>query len=289
MSSFEPEKTPDMPSSPIARKQLDSNAFPVTPSPTKDCGSKCPSVDNEPPSHDWKTSRMAPPTKVMDDPFIDDRKSPSKSVRIGDTKTHDKMLFPVTKKMIHSAVSESNQFFLKDGRHLHLVKVVGALLHFHKFWKNFIMEIEDGTGQMRVVLLRPQCFECSGAVELHRECTINSYVCVIGIVADDFNIKTIIASDVWPVSSGNEITYHLLELAYSADKVMKKQMEEKFNAELMAVDLDQIVREYQSTINKKRKAKCAIDFDDNDDDNLNAIDLDSFITGHMKDIANEKL
>ncbi len=127
-----------------------------------------------------------------------------------------------------------------------------------------------------MVLPRPPCSECSGAVELRRKCTINSYVRVIGMVADDFNISTIIASDVRPVSSGNKITYHLLEVAYSADKVMKKQMEEKFDAELMAVDLDQIVRECQSTINKKRKAERAVDFDDDDDD-LNAIDLDSFI------------
>ncbi len=81
----------------------------------------------------------------------------------------------------------------------------------------------------------------------------------------------------------------MLEVAYSADKVMKKQMEEKLDAELMAVDLDQIIHEYQSTIDKKQKAIRAIDFEDNDDDNLNAIDSDSFITGHMKDIENEKL
>ena len=66
-------------------------------------------------------------------------------------------------------------------------------------------------------------------------------------------------------------------------------MEEKFDADLMAVDLDQILREYQSTINKKQKAKHAIYFDDNDDVDSNAIDLDLFITGHLKDIANEKL
>ncbi len=70
---------------------------------------------------------------------------------------------------------------------------------------------------------------------------------------------------------------------------MKKQMEEKFDAELMAVDLNQIIREYQSTINKKQKAERAVDFDDDDNDDLNAIDLDLFITGHMKDIANQKL
>ncbi len=153
------------------------------------------------------------------------------------------------------------------------------------------METEDGTGPMRVVIPRPQCLECSGAVELRRECTINSFVCVIGMVTDDFNIRTIIASDVRPVSSENKITYHMLEVAYSADKVMKKQTEEKFDAELMAVDLNQIIRDYQSTIDKNRKAIRAIDYDDddNDDDNLNAIDLDSFITGYMKDIANEKL
>ncbi len=59
----------------------------------------------------------------------------------------------------------------------------------------------------------------------------------------------------------------------------------------MAVDLDQIVCDYQSPINKKQKSECAIDFndDDNDDDDLNAIDLDSLITGHMRDIANETL
>ncbi len=111
MSLSEPEKTPEMPSSPVARKQSDSYTLPVTPSPTKYCGSKHPSVDNEPLSHDWKMLCTTPPTKVPDDPFIDERKSPCKLVRIGDTKTHTKALIPVTTKMIHSAVSESNHFF----------------------------------------------------------------------------------------------------------------------------------------------------------------------------------
>ncbi len=102
------------------------------------------------------------------------------------------------------------------------MKVVGALLHFHKFRDSFKLEIEDGTGRMRVVIPCPWCTECSGAVELRRKCMINSYVRVIGMVADDFNIRTIIASDVRPVSSGNELTYHLLQVVYSADKVMKK-------------------------------------------------------------------
>ena len=106
MSLSEPEKMPDLPLLPATRKQSDSYALPVTPSPTNDCGSKRSSLDNEPLSHDWKTLRMTPPRKVTNDPFIDDRKpSGTLLVRIGDTKTHDKMLKPVTTKMIHSAVN----------------------------------------------------------------------------------------------------------------------------------------------------------------------------------------
>ena len=85
-----------------------------------------------------------------------------------------------------------------------------------------------------MVLPCPQCLECSGALELHCKCTINSYVRVIGMVKDDFDIRMIIASDVWPVSSGNKITYHLLEVAYPADKVIEKQMEERMDEELRA-------------------------------------------------------
>ena len=148
MTSSELERTPDVPSLPIARKQHNSNAFPVTPSPTKDCGRKCPFVENEPSSNAWKLLRMTPPTKVTDDPFIDDRKPPSKTVPIGDKKIHEQMLIPVTMKMINSAVSEDNQFVLKDGCPLHLVKVVGAIVHYHEYWNNDVIGIEDGTGKI---------------------------------------------------------------------------------------------------------------------------------------------
>ena len=71
------------------------------------------------------------------------------------------------------------------------------------------------------------------------------------MVKDDVNLRTIIASDIWPVSTGNELTYHMLEVAYSANKVMTRQMEEKLDAELMAVDLNYIICKYHSAIDKK--------------------------------------
>ncbi len=74
------------------------------------------------------------------------------------------------------------------------------------------------------------------------------------MVKDDFNLRMIVTSDVWPVRTGNELTYHLLEVVYSADKVMTRQMEEKLDAELMAVDLNRVICEYHSAIDKKQKA-----------------------------------
>ena len=109
------------------------------------------------------------------------------------------------------------------------------------------------------------------------------------MVKDDFNLRMIVASDVWPVSTGNELTYDLLEVACSADKVMTGQMEEKLDAELMAVVLNHVICEYHSAIDKKQKAIRLIDVHNaNDDDNLNNTELNSLITEHMKDIANEK-
>jgi len=109
------------------------------------------------------------------------------------------------------------------------------------------------------------------------------------MVKDDFNLRTIVASDVWPVSTGNELTYHLLEVAYSADKVMTRQMEEKLDAELMAVDLNHVIRKYHSAIDKKQKAIHLIDVHNaNDDNDSDDSELNSLITEHMKYIANEK-
>ena len=66
-------------------------------------------------------------------------------------------------------------------------------------------------------------------------------------------------------------------------------MEEMLDAELMAVDLNHVICEYHSAIDKKQKAICLIDVHNaDDDDDLNDTELNSLITEHMKDIANKK-
>jgi hypothetical protein len=51
-------------------------------------------------------------------------------------------LIPVTVKMIHSAVRDCERFVLKDGRPLHMVKLVGAIRNFCVHEKHVQIDLE---------------------------------------------------------------------------------------------------------------------------------------------------
>jgi hypothetical protein len=59
-------------------------------------------------------------------------------------------LIPVTVKMIHSAVQDCERFVLKDGRPLHMVKLVDAIRNFRMHDKHVQINLEDGTGLLRI-------------------------------------------------------------------------------------------------------------------------------------------
>ena len=64
------------------------------------------------------------------------------------------MLIPVTARMIHSAIWNSERFVLKDGQPLHMVKLVGAIRNFRVNNKHVQINVEDGTRLVRVILWR---------------------------------------------------------------------------------------------------------------------------------------
>jgi hypothetical protein len=68
-------------------------------------------------------------------------------------------------------------------------------------------DVEDGTGLVWVILWRKQN-ECMAQHGLIDECNSNCYICVIGEVKDYYGVHEIIVFNVWPVSSGNEVTHH---------------------------------------------------------------------------------
>ncbi len=62
------------------------------------------------------------------------------------------------------------------------------------------------------------------------ECNSNCYICVIEEVKVFYGVHEIIAFDVRPVSSGNEITHHFLEVAYSFENRFEYAEDEMLRA-----------------------------------------------------------
>jgi replication factor A2 len=164
-------------------------------------------------------------------PFVD-KKKPS-SMRAVKSYLHngEHTLIPVMVKMIHSAVQGCKRFILKDGRPLHMVKLVGAIRNFCVNDKHIQINLEDGTGLLRIIFWRKQK-ECSAQRHLIDECNGNHYIRVIGEVADYYGVHEINAFDIRPVSSGNEVTHHFLEVAYSYEKRLESVEDEMMKSVL---------------------------------------------------------
>ncbi len=125
MSSPEERPSYKEPSSPVGTTQLGLAALFVTPSPKK---------------NDGNGNRF-----INDKPFIDKRKP---------SNTGEHTLIPVMAKMIHSAIWDSERFVLNNSQPLHMVKLVGAIKNFCVDIKHVQINVEDGTGLVRVILWR---------------------------------------------------------------------------------------------------------------------------------------
>ncbi len=89
--------------------------------------------------------------------------------------------------------------------------------------------MEDGTGLVWVILWRKKR-ECTAQHCLIDECNSNHYFCVIREVEDYYGVHKIIAFDVQPVSSGNEVTHHFWGVAYSFEKRLEYAEDEMLKA-----------------------------------------------------------
>jgi hypothetical protein len=97
--------------------------------------------------------------------------------------------------MIHSAVWDSKRFVLKDGQPLHMIKLVGAVRNFHENIKHVQINVEDGTGLVRVIPRRKEK-ECTVQRQMIHKCDSNCYIRVRGEVEDYYGVHKIIAFDV---------------------------------------------------------------------------------------------
>ncbi len=110
-----------------------------------------------------------------------------------------------------------------------MVKLVGADRNFCVNHKHVQIDVEDGTGLVRVMLWRKEK-ECTAQCCLINKCNSNHYIRVIGEVEDYYGVHEIIAFDVRPVSSGNVVTHYFLGVAYSFEKRLEYAEDEMLRA-----------------------------------------------------------
>ncbi len=110
-----------------------------------------------------------------------------------------------------------------------MVKLVDAVRNFRVNIKHVQFDVEDDTGLVRVILWRKEK-ECMAQHCLIDKFNSNCYIRVIGEVEDYYVVNEIIAFDVRPVSSSNEVTHHFLEVAYSFEKRLEYAEDEMLRA-----------------------------------------------------------
>jgi hypothetical protein len=74
--------------------------------------------------------------------------------------------------------------------------------------------------------------ECTAQCHLIDKCNGNRYIHVIGEV-EFYYVHEIIAFDIQPVSFGNEVTHHFLEVAYSYEKRLESVEDEMMKSVLL--------------------------------------------------------
>lgn len=134
----------------------------------------------------------------------------------------EQTLIPVTLSMVHGARQDSsggdNTLALEDGRPLHSIKLIAAVRECNVQSTNIMYTLEDGTGALDV---KQWADDNDGEAvgEMKRKTAqANIYVKVIGQVSEYNGKIQVVANSVTPLSTGNELTHHMLEVIYSAEK-----------------------------------------------------------------------
>ncbi len=76
-----------------------------------------------------------------------------------------------------------------------MIKLVGAVRNFRENIKHIQIDVEDGTGLVRVILWKKEK-ECTAQRQMIHECNSNCYICVKEEVEDYYGVHKIIAFDV---------------------------------------------------------------------------------------------
>jgi replication factor A2 len=144
--------------------------------------------------------------------------TPQKARRAYDEQT----MIPVTVQMALSAHPDpaggDGTLQLPDGRNIATVQLVGAVRAVNDQSTNVLYQLEDGTGLLDVKEWLNDN-DCTASAEIRKETLHeNIYLKVVGQIKDYEGKKMLVASSVRPLSTGNELAHHMLQVVHSAEK-----------------------------------------------------------------------
>ena len=125
-------------------------------------------------------------------------------------------------QMVQSEPQNPNDMtglMLPDGRKLYHVEFTAAVRSFEDNSTHVMYQMEDGTGGvMNVKKWLEDTTECTAVTELRRLCSKEAiYLKVVGQLKDYDGSKIVLADSIRPISTGNQLTHHFLQVVYQAE------------------------------------------------------------------------
>lgn len=155
---------------------------------------------------------------------------PGSGGRTSTRRSHDEQtVLPVTICMMLASQQVDDKPQLPDGRVLARVRFMAAIRQFNDMSTNIEFEVEDGTGSIKVKEWLDDQKENGKTAEL-REKTKKEhvYVKVTGQLKDFNGNKQVIADSIRPLSTGNELAHHMIEVVYVEQQHRQKHLQPAF-------------------------------------------------------------
>jgi len=144
-------------------------------------------------------------------------------------------IIPVTIRMaldVKFQGSSDDSMLLRDGRILNFVKLVCAIRSVEENSTKVKFQVEDGTGLIEVVLWHDP-MDCEAMTEIRMSASVeNTYVRVIGQLKTFEGRISLVGHRVERVSTCNELTHHMLEVMYCAEKYKKSTTFNGYGSEI---------------------------------------------------------
>ena len=141
----------------------------------------------------------------------------------------EQTVVPVTVAMMLQSRVVDDRPQLPDGRFLHRIRFVAAVRSFEDMSTNVEYEVEDGTGFIKVKEWLDDHKENAKTSEMREETKREHvYIKITGQLKDYAGSKQVVADAIRPLTSGNELTHHMLEVVYMEQQFRQKQQQPVF-------------------------------------------------------------